>query len=224
MSYCRWSSDDHTSDVYVYFAGDEHGGFVTEVAGRRYLLPDGLPPELDVMSTPTLLWLERHQERQRILKAAALVPIGLPHDGASFRDPTPRECAARLRCLAAVGYRVPADAIAALDQEAAEQRTQMQAALRQAVAAGEPGQPFPDEWASRLTQISSALLVRQIGDEEPPSHVAVTGARAVLGGVAAAGLPRPGIYPTGAGGVNLEWDVAEVTIHSNGLVEFTDVQ
>jgi hypothetical protein len=43
--------------------------------------------------------------------------IGLPFDGAVFEDRTREACADRLQWLATLGYRVPADVIAALRRE-----------------------------------------------------------------------------------------------------------
>ena len=50
MSYCRWSSDDFQSDVYVY--EDCRGPWVVHVAGRRHVISlSGLPevPDREVV-------------------------------------------------------------------------------------------------------------------------------------------------------------------------------
>jgi len=52
------------------------------------------------------------------LKLIPLQSIGLAHDGESFNDPTPTDCADRLEHLRAVGYKVPQGAIDALREEA----------------------------------------------------------------------------------------------------------
>jgi hypothetical protein len=49
-----------------------------------------------------------------------LRPIGLPHDGETFNDDTPTECAQRLFALRSQGYIVPQYAIDALLSEVLE--------------------------------------------------------------------------------------------------------
>jgi hypothetical protein len=114
VSYCRWSSNDFDCDVYVYAHVD--GGWRTHVAARRHVVDRaGLPPvdgdDLDAA------WFARLREVMRRMKGAPLEPIGLPHDGADFTDPTPGACADRLESLRALGYRVPQFAIDALREE-----------------------------------------------------------------------------------------------------------
>jgi hypothetical protein len=116
MSYCRWSSDDHKCDVYVYEHCD--GGYVTHVARKRYTAASPCPPipvgwhQLDAEIFTNALAAQRSW-----LASAELVNIDLPHDGESFSDNTPGECAARLESLRALGYIVPQYAIDALREE-----------------------------------------------------------------------------------------------------------
>jgi hypothetical protein len=121
VSYCRWSSDDFQSDVYVY--EDVRGGWTTHVANRRVAYLEPLPPPVETVRGDTAspdAWLERHQIVTAMRDAAELVPIGLPHDGDNFNDGTPGECADRLESLRALGYNVPQYAIDTLREEAAE--------------------------------------------------------------------------------------------------------
>jgi hypothetical protein len=53
------------------------------------------------------------------LRLIPLRPIGLPHDGESFLDGSPSDCADRLEGLRALGYTVPQYAIDELREEAA---------------------------------------------------------------------------------------------------------
>jgi hypothetical protein len=116
MSYCRWSSDDHKCDVYVYEHCD--GGYVTHVASKRYTADTPCPTTPKEWGTmPTELFADALAAQRTWLDAATLVPIGLPHDGESFSDDTPGECAARLESLRALGYIVPQYAIDALKEE-----------------------------------------------------------------------------------------------------------
>lgn len=140
MSYCRFSSDNWRSDVYVY----EHcgGGFVTHVAGMRRVLP--AIPDISHRYAPRwgcewsrengLSYPSRWHRRAAAVtnyiawmwnglsmwsvRISPLKEIGLPHDGDQFCDDTAGECADRLESLRALGYHVPESAIKALREEA----------------------------------------------------------------------------------------------------------
>jgi hypothetical protein len=141
VSYCRFSSDNWRSDVYVY----EHvaGGWTTHVAGMKRALPP-IPdfplsrmPRFGAqlakgMRRPTYpsRWHEVaahcafriygiwHHVHMWSVDVIPLKPIGLPHDGESFSDETATACADRLEALRAIGYHVPQYAIDALRDEA----------------------------------------------------------------------------------------------------------
>jgi len=117
VSYCRWSSDDHQCDVYVY---ESDRGFVTHVAANRWVFAEPMPDPVPVGTTETevLRWLERGRAVSAILDRSTTDPIGLPHDGEDLTDPNPGACADRLETLRALGYRVPQFAIDALREEA----------------------------------------------------------------------------------------------------------
>jgi hypothetical protein len=114
MSYCRWSSDDYRCDVYVY--EDSAGGWTTHVARVRVLGTVPPAPRLDdpdfVRKAPIAL-----RAQHEYVMNAIRQPIGLPHDGKRFNDPSPGECAARLQRLKDMGYLVPDYAIEALMKE-----------------------------------------------------------------------------------------------------------
>lgn len=113
MSYCRWSSDNWASDVYVY--EDVGGGWTTHVAASKL---DHLPtPELDIMKASPEAWLESHNKSMDELRSIARHPIDLPHAGETFNDPTPGACADRLSHLKELGYHVPDYAIEELRSE-----------------------------------------------------------------------------------------------------------
>lgn len=121
MSYCRWSTDDFRCDVYTYES--VYGGWRTHVAGLRHTLgDDDLPAPVEVVSGDEdsfVRWYRRHQQVMKLINTQEYVPIGLPHDGETFTDDTPGECADRLQWLRGLGYRVPQAAIDALREEAA---------------------------------------------------------------------------------------------------------
>jgi hypothetical protein len=116
MSYCRWSSDDYQCDVYVYACVS--GKWTTHVAARRHTFTETLPPPVDDPFSEE--GFARHQRVSRMVEHATLVSIGGRHDGESFDDDTPGECADRLEYLRQCGYNVPQYAIDELREEEAE--------------------------------------------------------------------------------------------------------
>jgi hypothetical protein len=114
MSYCRWSSEDYQCDVYVYEAAH---GYITHVAGRRRVYTEPLPPPVEAGDIQG--WIKRVGQVRRLADRATLVDIGGPHDGESYTDATPNDCADRLEYLRTCGYNVPQYAIDELRSEAA---------------------------------------------------------------------------------------------------------
>jgi hypothetical protein len=117
MAYCRWSSDDFRCDVYVY----EADKWTIHVAGNRILgdiprlpkHPQGVPEAIDA-------WFVAYRQQSDFVKAAQREDIDLPHAGETLEADTPGECAATLKTLRGLGYRVPQYAIDALEAEQAE--------------------------------------------------------------------------------------------------------
>lgn len=115
MAICRWSTEDFTSDVYIY---ESLGGIEIHVAGRRLILDEPLPVMPDI-TDPTVSaerWLAAHQVRRGIIDRATRVCIGGPFDGASFVESDDAAALGRLRQLADAGYRIPACAWDALSE------------------------------------------------------------------------------------------------------------
>jgi hypothetical protein len=125
MSYCRWSSNDWQCDVYVY--EDARGGWTTHVAGRRRVFTEPLPAPVDLPRGYTQdqfdAWYARHRAVLDIVDRTEPTPIVLPHDGDTFNDPTPGDCADRLAHLRDLGYLVPDHAINELRTEQTETTT-----------------------------------------------------------------------------------------------------
>ncbi len=123
MSYCRWSSDCHQSDVYVY--EDMNGGWTTHVAGgRRHPLRSvPAPPDTTTANMFIVYWMacerwvcdESNWEWR---------PIDAKFAGLSFNDGSAKDCADRLRSLKAAGLNVPQYAIDELDAECNEAKTE----------------------------------------------------------------------------------------------------
>ncbi len=149
MSYCRFSSDNYRSDVYVYEHCD--GGFMIHVAGNKKIFPP--IPDLPLHLIPNFggewsqterkmiypsrwrqaaaavvfgFWVRWHRISMWSLRVIPSRPIGLAHDGDSFSDDTAAECAARLIDLRAMGYHIPQHAIDRLREEQAEADNQRQ--------------------------------------------------------------------------------------------------
>lgn len=114
MSYCRWSSDNFTSDVYVYEHVD--GSWTTHVAGRRYV--GDVSPITDFKDAAT--WVAQSKAQSESLAKCVTTPIGLPSDGKTIKDDSPGGCADTLERLRAEGYTVPQYAIDELRAEQAE--------------------------------------------------------------------------------------------------------
>lgn len=123
MSYCRWSSEDFTSDVYVYetFSDDPAGLFITHVACSKHdiTLPP-LPPISEWEAFGFDKVAEIRKQRNALLQAAELVPLNGPHDGESFEDIGLPALLERLLYLQSVGYRVPGYALARIRREILE--------------------------------------------------------------------------------------------------------
>lgn len=111
MSYCRWSSDDFQCDLYVYESAD---GYTTHVASHRIAFAKPLPPEVPWSADNAEAFVRRHNDVLALVRDSPHEKIGLPHDGATFQDASPGDCAHRLETLRALGYRVPQGAIDAL--------------------------------------------------------------------------------------------------------------
>ncbi len=103
MSYCRWSTDDFQSDVYVY---ESDWGFVIHVASARRVFNEPLPPQVDLHEDIDG-WLKRHNKVTQMCETATMVPLELEGAGETYTYRDPREAATKLRELKAAGFYVP---------------------------------------------------------------------------------------------------------------------
>jgi len=115
VSYCRWSSDDWRSDLYVY---ESDQGVEIHVASNRkpQAFFDALPPRVPCDPHDEAVfarWFERGQDVRALLDAYESEPIGLPHDGQSFTVDI-EDAAGAVAALALIGYHVPDGVVDAL--------------------------------------------------------------------------------------------------------------
>lgn len=115
MSYCRFSCDNWSSDVYCY---ESEQGYVTHVASSRIV--GEVPPIPSFLDVPQKEFFDAVRKQNEFIDSAQREPIGLKHDGEMFIDNTPEEMIDRLIYLGGEGYFVPASAIEALAEEITE--------------------------------------------------------------------------------------------------------
>jgi hypothetical protein len=112
MAYCRFSCDDFRCDLYAY-RGDRD--YVLHVAGFRFV---GDVPTIDWDAGPAAI-VTASKAQCAFLRAAARVPIDLPHAGETFHESDLAALRARLLALRALGYRFPDAALERIDVEIA---------------------------------------------------------------------------------------------------------
>lgn len=113
MSYCRWSSDNWKSDVYVYAHVD--GFYSINVAANRTVGDTPIVP--DITTTPLEEWKIAHDEQMKWLDIAKREKIDLPYAGESFEEWSAEEAVERLVALQELGYHVPQYAIESIREE-----------------------------------------------------------------------------------------------------------
>lgn len=117
MSYCRWSSDNFKSDLYVYESVD--GGWVIHVASNRIV--GDVPPiawPLDPKDGPQFgEYVASRAEQHAFLSTAEREPIRLPGAGETFITDSPGACADKIEELHAAGFYVPDGVVAELRAE-----------------------------------------------------------------------------------------------------------
>jgi hypothetical protein len=111
MSYCRFSSDDWRSDLYVYQCSL---GWQIDIAGSRH---DPMPPRITADKTDPDEWLRQYNAQRTAMDKAGRAYIDLPHAGGDFLCGTPGDCADTVAMLKELGYNVPDGVIEALREE-----------------------------------------------------------------------------------------------------------
>lgn len=113
MSYCRFSSDDWRSDVYVYESVD--GGYVIDIASSKVT---GDIPRLPVWQEVTAQeFVDAVNAQMNFLENAPRELITLPYVGGNFNEPTLHALFFRLVELRDLGYRIPEHVFVTLKEE-----------------------------------------------------------------------------------------------------------
>jgi hypothetical protein len=103
MSYCRWSDDNWRSDIYAYESAD---GYAIHVGSMRIV--GEVPPLPKNGAFVSEEWWDAYRIQAEFVRNAERQPIGMPHDGKFYLEPTLDEFEARLQWLQDAGYRMPA--------------------------------------------------------------------------------------------------------------------
>ena len=126
MSYCRFSSDNYKSDIYLH---DSNQGLCLDIASNRIV---GEPPTFDLA---TIKGLYEHKEgsaeyqaildefmaaqkaKDNFMDTVKHMPINLEHAGETFYFGDYKKCVEFLRVLIALGYHVPDGVIESVIEE-----------------------------------------------------------------------------------------------------------
>lgn len=107
MSYCRWSSDNFSCDIYAY---ESDQGFVIHICGGRY---KGDIPKVDMSflenNTPENVqkYIDSSKKQSKHLKKYGTEPINLPLAGESFTFPDLQSFYDKMIELKNIGYVIP---------------------------------------------------------------------------------------------------------------------
>ena len=117
MSYCRFSSDNWESDVYVYAS---QWGYECHVASNR--LTADIPPLFVWDEVSQDEWFTRYTEHIEAVRLSERVPIGGTYDGQSFTYDTLEELREGLRGIQGAGYHVPEYVFERIEEEQTDDR------------------------------------------------------------------------------------------------------
>ena len=111
MAYCRFSSDNWKSDLYIWMG---FHGIEVYVASNRYVFDPKYPlPNFDEYED----FVQYRWDNRQALDRAKSIPIQLPYAGETFLYDTGKEAAEFVRELSELGYHVPDGVIEALEEE-----------------------------------------------------------------------------------------------------------
>lgn len=113
MSYCRWSSDNYTCDLYVY--PTEGNTYLIHVASTQLETP--VPPLPSIHEVGADAYVEAYKKQSEFLKHAKHIPITLPYAGESFAVSGLSELKSKLIELRSLGYRFPNHVFERIEEE-----------------------------------------------------------------------------------------------------------
>lgn len=118
MSYCRFSSDNFRSDVYVYFSVENM--FVCHIASRKISNIEECP-QVEVPAEDPTLFYNQYKSRRKWMDSHA-IRENIDHElaGTTFSTERPDDMAQSLLDLREEGFHVPQHAIDELLEEAQE--------------------------------------------------------------------------------------------------------
>lgn len=114
MSYCRFSSDNWRSDLYIWMG---ESGIEGSIANNRYHFSPNFPmPEFNVLDKD--FDFEAYNKGYKLAMEHKIIKdIDLPYAGEYFSHYTGKEAAEFVRELSELGYHVPDGVIEALEEE-----------------------------------------------------------------------------------------------------------
>lgn len=115
MSYCRWSSDDWKSDIYLYYSVSEC--WVIHIAKNRIVGDIPSTKEYEFISKE---WFQAHHRQSEFLKTCERENIDLVYAGEDFYCQTIDLTIDKIQELIEIGYNVPDYVILNLLEEKAE--------------------------------------------------------------------------------------------------------
>lgn len=129
MSYCRWSSLDHTCDVYAY---ESKEGFIIHLAASRRIGPQPYVPWMealtDEVSTDELF--KANLIYMDAIRDSALYDTGLPYAGTTVSCVDLEDFYSELVELKRLGYNFPEDVLTTVKEEMNEAKILQMSSLQ----------------------------------------------------------------------------------------------
>ena len=123
MSYCRFSTEDHKSDVYIY--EDVYLGLTVHIARSRYVIDRSkLPPPIPYSPETIEEFTARSHLVSKILNESEMIPIDNEHAGRTYSFNNIEDCIKLLEDLERQGFYVPKTAMAILREELKENNSE----------------------------------------------------------------------------------------------------
>jgi hypothetical protein len=118
MSYCRWSSDDFTCDLYAWH--DISDNIVIHCSSNRRVWPEDLLPPKCSDDATTQEWAERFMEVMKLVDQTELIELDFEYAGERIACGTRSEAIEKFLELREIGYKFPDAVIEMLKAEIEE--------------------------------------------------------------------------------------------------------